>query len=50
MNPFDDDFKKQYELARRIGERRFGSPCKHELVKNGQCQRCLRKVYTGKQK
>lgn len=53
MNPFpqgnpDDPnseaFKSAYELARRIGDKRFGSECKHEQVKNGVCVNCCRKV------
>lgn len=43
-----DDFRTQYELARKIGDKRFGSPCKHEQVKNGRCTQCLRKVVTRK--
>ena len=39
-----DDFRQQYTLAKQIGNRRFGSPCKHEQVKNGHCTNCLRKV------
>ncbi len=39
-----DDFKQQYELAKQIGDKRFGSPCKHKRTKNGYCQQCLRKV------
>lgn len=41
-----DDFRQQYELARMIGEKRFGSPCKHEQHKNGRCTQCFRKVWT----
>lgn len=36
--------KQEYELALRIGNRRFGLECKHEKVKNGHCVRCLRRV------
>jgi len=39
-----ESFAEQYELAKRIGDRRFGSACKHEHIKNGRCQDCLRKV------
>jgi hypothetical protein len=38
--------KREYELALRVGKKRFGSPCKHENVKNGICTNCLRKVVT----
>ena len=44
MDIFKPDFKTQYELARQIGDRRFGSPCSHDQVKNGHCMKCLRKV------
>ena len=40
-----DDFRLMYELARKQGDKRFGSECKHENVKNGVCQDCQRKVY-----
>jgi len=33
-----------YHIALKEGKRRFGSPCRHEEVKNGHCTRCLRKV------
>jgi len=36
--------KRQYKLALREGQRRFGSACRHRGVKNGQCVNCLRKV------
>ena len=36
--------RDEYELALRIGERRFGSPCKHESTKDGKCSNCCRKV------
>lgn len=36
--------KVLYELALKQGERRFGSLCKHEVVKNGRCVNCLRRV------
>ena len=41
-----DDFRTQYKLAKEIGDQRFGSTCKHEKVKDGHCQKCLRKVVT----
>lgn len=41
---FHPTFAEEYELALRVGERRFGSECKHDKVKNGRCTNCLRKV------
>lgn len=41
---FKPTFNEEYELALRIGNRRFGSECKHDQVKNGRCVNCLRKV------
>lgn len=41
---FRPSFEEEYALAKRIGDQRFGSPCKHVQVKNGRCRRCLRKV------
>jgi hypothetical protein len=41
-----DDFRQQYALAKEIGDKRFGSECKHEQTKNGYCIQCLRKVVT----
>lgn len=37
--------KKEYALALKIGRKRFGTPCHHEIVEQGQCCQCLRKVY-----
>ena len=34
----------EYELARRIGDKRFGSECKHNIVINGRCVNCQRSV------
>lgn len=34
----------EYEVARREGERRFGSDCRHEATEAGRCKQCLRKV------
>lgn len=39
-------FADEYELARRVGDARFGSECKHEQVRGGRCVECLRKVVT----
>lgn len=36
--------RKEYELALREGEKRFGSPCEHKQVRNGHCVHCLRRV------
>jgi len=35
---------EQYELARRVGDKRFGSACKHKRVRNGRCLECYRSV------
>ena len=43
---FHPTFEEEYELAKRIGDKRFGSECKHEQVVNGRCKQCLRKVVT----
>lgn len=43
---FNPTFRDEYGLALRIGKKRFGSECKHEVIKNGYCQNCLRKVVT----
>ncbi len=37
-------FNQEYELALKEGNKRFGSLCKHENVKNGICKDCLRTV------
>jgi hypothetical protein len=39
-----DTFSVLYELAKRDGDRRFGSECRHEQVRNGKCLNCLRAV------
>lgn len=38
--------KREYELALKISQKRFGSPCDHLEVKNGICCNCLRRVIT----
>lgn len=43
---FNPTFEQEYELMRSVGEKRFGSYCAHEKVKNGTCRNCLRKVIT----
>jgi hypothetical protein len=40
------DFNAEYEFARKIGDKRFGSECKHEKVLRGKCSVCLRSVYS----
>ncbi len=47
-NPFKYNLNDELELANRIGQERFSSPCKHEKTKNGHCLKCLRRVYTTK--
>ena len=44
MKLFEYSEKDLYELAKSEGDKRFGSECKHESVKNGTCKNCLRKV------
>ncbi|GAJ20021.1 unnamed protein product [marine sediment metagenome] len=39
-----DKEKQLYELALKQGEKRFGSPCNHAVVRNGYCVNCLRRV------
>ena len=34
----------EYKLARQIGDRRFGSDCKHERAERGHCLNCGRRV------
>ena len=38
--------EQKYELALKIGKKRFGSPCDHREVKKGVCCNCLRRVVT----
>lgn len=44
MQGMKEEQKAEYELALKIGQRRFGSACEHLKVKNGVCIKCLRKV------
>jgi hypothetical protein len=37
-------FAQEYELAKRIGDKRYGSECQHSRTKRGYCPDCLRKV------
>ena len=43
-DPFNPTFNEEYELILSIGNKRFGSECKHEKVKGNRCVNCLRKV------
>ena len=45
-DPFNYTDKDLYELMDKQGKERFGSECKHEQVKNGRCEKCLRKIVT----
>jgi hypothetical protein len=44
MQIFNPTFKEEYEITKQIGDKKFGSECKHENTKNGYCANCLRKV------
>jgi len=44
MKIFEYSEQDLYELTKREGDKRFGSDCKHENIKNGVCVDCLRKV------
>jgi hypothetical protein len=39
-----ESFVTEYMLAKKMGDARFGSLCKHERSKRGYCPDCLRKV------
>jgi hypothetical protein len=39
-----ESFATEYMLAKKIGDARFGSMCRHERAKRGYCPDCLRKV------
>ena len=41
---FHPTFNEEYELAKNQGDKRFGTACKHDDVKNHICQRCGRTV------
>lgn len=43
-DPFDKTFGREYEVALMQGDKRFGSPCNHEVVRRGRCVNCMRKV------
>lgn len=45
---FEFSFEQEYELARRLGDARFGAACKHEKIMRGRCVKCLRRVVTRK--
>jgi len=36
--------RREYELARKAGDKRFRSECRHERVSGGRCLDCWRKV------
>ena len=38
--------KLEYELALRVGKKRFGSQCEHVHTKGKICANCLRKTVT----
>ncbi|MBA7478303.1 hypothetical protein ES707_13726 [subsurface metagenome] len=44
MKIFEYSEQDLYEVMKREGDKRFGSDCKHENIKNGVCVDCLRKV------
>lgn len=50
MNIFKPTLNEELELMHKIGKGRFGSECKHELIKNNTCVKCLRKVWKPKKK
>ena len=45
-DPKSEAFKVAYALAKKEGDKRFGSECKHKAVKGGHCVNCLRLVVT----
>lgn len=44
VDPFNKSFNAEYELAKKTGDARFGSPCDHSKVRDGYCSLCGRKV------
>lgn len=46
-NGTPESFVTEYILAKKVGEKRFGSTCQHTRAKRGYCPDCLRKVYAG---
>lgn len=48
MDPFKPTVDEVYGLALKEGKRRFGFECKHEVIKNNTCIKCLRKVWKPK--
>lgn len=44
LDPFKFSPADEYALAKRIGDKKYGSECTHEQVKSGHCLNCLRKV------
>lgn len=45
-DPFDKNPRREYQLARAIGESRYGSDCLHEKTRGGRCLQCQRIVKT----
>ena len=43
-DPKSEAFRVLYELQKKLGDKRFLTDCKHEVVKYGVCANCLRKV------
>jgi hypothetical protein len=43
-DPFKYTEKDLYRLMKEIGDKRFGSECKHKHVKNHKCLDCFRTV------
>jgi len=37
-----------YELMKSQGDKRFGSICEHDRIRNGKCENCLRSVVVKK--
>ena len=44
MKIFGYNFRDEYELAKKEGDKRFGNECNPEKVKKGRCLKCLRRV------
>lgn len=44
VDPFDAGFDRQYELARQVGDARFGSECPHSETDGHRCLQCGRRV------
>ena len=44
LDPFNYTDKELLAYMHEEGNKRFGSECKHENIKNGRCTNCLRVV------